>query len=238
MPRVLVLVDDRFEHRALRLAVAAPVRPQEQHHRLALELGERRRLRSEPLLRASIGNAGWPSRLEQVHVLVEAHDDRGALVLLDLALQVHDRFRAAALSGQRQRLHFDRRAERDRQPRLVIELARLQLLFDDLVGARGVGHRLVVALRAPPRPRPSHENASIAIGDSLLFAMSATHEHSRPSRNRFARSHRAPAARSSWRRRRLRGVLRERGRGDNQRQNSGGKSGAHHAPRILQSLGV
>ncbi len=95
----------------------------------------------------SIGNAGWPSRLEQVHVLVEAHDDRRALELFDLALQRHDRFRALALSGECQRLHFDCRAERDRQARFVIELARLQLLFDDLVGARGVGHRLVVALR-------------------------------------------------------------------------------------------
>jgi hypothetical protein len=110
------------------------VRPGEDHHRLALELGHRRRLRSQPLLRCQ-RECGLTLEADQVHVLVQAHDDRGALELINLALEVHDRFGAAALPCQRLRLDFDRRAQRDRQPRFVIELAPFEMFFDDAVGA-------------------------------------------------------------------------------------------------------
>ena len=168
MPLCLVLVHERVEDRSLRLAVAAPVRPEEEHDRLALELGERRRLRSQPLGRRRSGNAGWPSRLSRFTFLL-----RRMMIEVPLNRSIprcsvmiaSDRlpwpavpalgFLMAAPSA------IGRRGSASSCPRL-------QLFFHHLVGC---GPRRLWRRRnffAATAPRPSHENASIAILHAAL----------------------------------------------------------------------
>jgi hypothetical protein len=64
-----------------------------------------------------------PLHRQQVDVLLNALDHRGAAILLELALQVGDRFAARAASGAHLSLDFDRRPERGSELRIDVDRA-------------------------------------------------------------------------------------------------------------------
>ena len=102
---------------------------------------------------------GWrslPLQAEQIAVLLNPLGERGALIGGQLSLQDDHRLAARPERCSDVGLHFDRRAERDRQMRFLIDTPGFQCLADQVVSPCGVIFGLLPLLRrqrSTPEPR-------------------------------------------------------------------------------------